>query len=404
VESVAWAAERKDVLSALFWMLSLLSYVRYVEKPGAGRYALLASCFALGLLAKPMLVTLPFVLLLLDWWPLGRYGGGEGDPGRLGALLREKAPLFALAAVSCVVTFYAQKVGRAVVPVDVYPIWVRVGNAFTAYADYVQKAVWPAGLSPLYPHPGTALPAWKALASAAFVAAVSVAVIRQPRRPYLAVGWLWFLGTLVPVIGLVQVGVQAMADRYTYIPLAGLFLAAAWGIPELVPDRPWRGRVLAGAALASLAVLSAISWSQAGYWRDSVTLYRRALSTTRGNWLMEYNLGEALARRGENAEALARYRESIRIHPSYAPAHNNLANKLVQAGKEEEAVPHYLEAVRLDPGYVDARFNLAVVLESLGRTAEAVGHYAAANRLAPGDAQIAERLRAAAARANRPGP
>ena len=292
VESVAWATERKDVLSTFFWLLTMWAYVWYAERPRLGRYLLILVCFSLGLMAKPMLVTLPFVLLLLDYWPLGRLrlkgpaaAAASPKPGpgvTIKRLVWEKSPLFVISALSIVVTFYAQKEAGAISTLQTLPIANRLANAMVAYGSYLGKMFWPAHLAVFYPHPGHNLPIWQALAAGLALAVLTLLALRQARRhPYLLVGWLWYLGTLLPVIGLVQVGGQAMADRYTYVPFIGLFIVVVWGMADLAAR--WRAPkfllpVGAGVVLSALMVCT---WVQVSYWRDSITLYEHTLEVTR---------------------------------------------------------------------------------------------------------------------------
>lgn len=322
VESVAWISERKDVLCAFFWFLTAWAYVRYVEQPGKSRYWQTVGTYALALMSKPMAVTLPFALLLLDYWPLGRIRNAQAD---LPGLFREKIPFFALSAASSVATFWIQRSLGAMSPLEGLSLGTRVANALVSYEQYIGQAIWPVALAAFYP-PRPPLPASMALLAGLGLAAVSVAVVRAARsKPWMLTGWCWYLGTLVPVIGLVQVGAQAMADRYTYIPLVGLFLIVGWAVPADAAQRHawrWTLTVFAGAILAACAGLSRI---QVGYWRDSETLFRRALRVTRDNWLAHNNLGVALKEAGRpREEEMEQYRQAIRLRPDYAEAHYNL--------------------------------------------------------------------------------
>jgi len=334
VESVAWIAERKDVLSTLFWLLTIWAYARYAENPTWTRYLPVVLFFGLGLMAKPMLVTLPFVLLLLDYWPLNRLSfGGKGERTvPVYDLFLEKVPLFAMTALSCLITFRAQQMGGAVGLLEKLPFAVRAGNALVAYTTYIGKMFWPKNLAVFYPHPGADLPVWQAVVAGLALVSITILVIRAGKpRPYLSVGWLWYLGTLVPVIGLVQVGAQAMADRYTYVPMIGLFIMLAWGLPGL------GGKRLAVPATLVVCALIAVTWRQVGYWRDSISLFRHAISVTEKNAVMHANLGLALRDRGRTDEAIREYREAIRIDPEFAQAHNNLAVALYFKGDYAEA-------------------------------------------------------------------
>jgi tetratricopeptide (TPR) repeat protein len=396
VESVAWVAERKDVLSTLFFMLTLHAYAAYTRRRRPAGYALVLGLFALGLMAKPMLVTVPFVLLLLDYWPLARARSAT----RRGLVL-EKLPLIALAVASSVVTLVVQQRGGAVKGLDVLPLGRRLANAVVAYAAYLGKTVWPAHLAAIYPYPAS-LP-WGWVAGATFgIIGVSVLALRAARRyPYLPVGWLWYLGTLVPVIGLVQVGGQPTADRYTYIPLVGVFILAAWGTADLVARRPqWR---LAVAAAAGMLVVgcAAVARRQVQYWRGSIALWEHAISVTRENYRAENNLGLLLSREGRPAEAIPHFVEALRIKPDFAEAHNNLGFALADQGRTREAIAHYTEAVRLIPAYVEAHNNLGVALSGEGRNDEAIREFQEALRLDPALAVSHNNLGAALAKQGR---
>jgi len=381
VESVAWVAERKDVLSAFFWMLTMGAYVRYVRHPVLSRYLAILLAFMLGLLAKPMLVSLPFVLLLVDYWPLRRFRFGELSG--LSRLIVEKIPLFIFSGASALVTFLVQKNAEAVASLEFLSTGMRLANAFVSYAAYVVKTFWPAGLAIFYPHPGT-WPVWQVVWSVLLVVGVTVCAVACIRRyPYCIVGWLWYLGTLVPVIGLVQVGSQSMADRYTYIPLIGLFIVVVWGVADLL--RGWRyGRTVGvAAATAVLSALIVVTWFQVQRWRDSITIFTHALKVTEGNYLAHNNLGMAL-KKGDRAEdAKAHFRAAINIKPNYAPAYNNMGYLLTREGRTEEGIQFYLKALQIRPDNVDVLFNLGEGLASIGRIDEAIVSYREALRLAP---------------------
>jgi tetratricopeptide (TPR) repeat protein len=409
VQSVAWAAERKDVLSTTFWFLTLLAYHRYIgastnrSQPGSRPasaaftaqarkwYTLALLLFALGLMSKPMLVTLPFTLLVLDFWPLrrlrllGRNTGALESPGlSLARLVAEKWPFFVLSAISSVVTFLAQR-AEAVVALERHPLSDRIGNALCSYARYLFQTVWPANLAVIYPLPKNVSVACVAV-SLVFVVAVSVYVWRQRTKcPHLISGWCWYLGTLVPVIGLIQVGGQAMADRYTYVPLIGIF----WAV--VVELRQWfdqhRNFLRYGIAVTTLvmAVCLFLSSKELRYWKSSENLFERAVAVTRDNAVAHINLGAAYELAGRKAEALREYKEALRVNPGMGQAHNNLASLLEESGQYEEALFHYREALRLKPGAWQANANLAACLARLGRLEEAAAPYLSALRLAPGD-------------------
>lgn len=372
VESVAWVAERKGVLSTLFWLLATLAWAGWARRGGAGRYALVAGALALGLLAKPMVVTLPFTLLLLDWWPLGRWACARAA----WPLVREKLPLFALVAASAVVTWTVQQAGGAVT--TTLPLATRLGNALVVWVAYLGKALWPVGLSPIYPHPG-ARPSLAVLAAALLLAAITaLAVVQRRRRPHLLVGWLWYLGTLVPVIGLVQVGATAMADRYTYVPLLGIFVALAWSLPA----RP-EPRLVGAAAVVVLALLGVRARDQAAVWRDSTTLFTHALAVDERNPLAHVNLGVELGARGELDRATAHLERALALRPDMVTARIALGNTLVRRGRWEEAVAAYRAALAADPSSARAHNNLGWVLLQRGQLDEAIATLERARQLDP---------------------
>jgi hypothetical protein len=366
VESVAWVAERKDVLSTLFWMLTLAAYLAYVRRPRVGRYLLVMLTLGSELMAKPMLVTLPFVLLLLDYWPLRR-----SDSVR--QLVLEKVPLFALVLASCALTFLVQRRSQAVASLERFPLDVRVGNALLAYATYLGKTFWPLHLAVFYPHPGATISIVSVLAAASLLLVITVLVLGPGRHwPYLAVGWLWYLGTLVPVIGLVQVGNQAMADRYTYVPLIGVFLALTWGASDLA--RAWHMPrfVLAAGTVAVLAACVILTRTQEAYWKDDLSLYPHTIAVTQRNVLAHYNLGKALKDLGRPAEAETEYRTAIELAPTDAKIHNNLGNVLTDLGRREEALTEFRQAIALDFETALPHLNLGRALLEEGRFAEAL--------------------------------
>ena len=383
VESVAWISERKDVLSALFWFLTMVLWLRWVERPGMLRYALVIGSFALGLLSKPMLVTLPLVLFLFDLWPLGRYRGTA-----LGSLVWEKLPLLGLTVMSSAVTLIAQHAGGAVGSFDAYPLAARLTNAVVSYATYLQQTFWPTRLAVLYPHPGSEVPLASGLLPALVLSAICVLVaMRWRSRPYLAVGWLWYLGTLFPVIGIVQVGLQARADRYTYLPLVGVFIMLAWGIPDLLgrlglletdgraPMRSGRGsRLLVAGASATVAAAAWFAYLQCGYWRDPILLFERTIEVTGENPVARYNLASSYFQRngpGDLERSLVHYTETIRIDPGYAAARNGLAGALMKLGRKEEAIMRWSELARIRPRSKKVLCNLCGALSQVGRLSEA---------------------------------
>jgi tetratricopeptide (TPR) repeat protein len=388
VESVAWVAERKDVLSGFFWTAAMWTYAAYARRPSLGRYLGVAVLFALGLLAKPMVVTLPAALLLLDVWPLGRTPlappAGPPVPARsYRALLVEKLPLFALSAIASAVTFQAQRTSGAMATLEALPIAIRVENAVVAYATYLMRTIWPSGLAVFYPYRNP-LPLSEVLLSAAALVAISVLALRAfARRPYLLVGWLWYLGTLVPVIGLVRVGEQASADRFTYLPHIGVFVALAWGVPALVADRPRARRWLAPVAIAVVLGFALSTRVQARHWRDSVTLFEHALDVTERNHVAETNLGTALLERGRVDEALAHARAAVDIRPGDPKVHVNLGAALARKGAADEARASYDRALAIDPANAMAHFDLALLLSEQGRSAESMQQYREVLRIDP---------------------
>jgi tetratricopeptide (TPR) repeat protein len=389
VESVAWVAERKDVLSALFWFLTLLFYSEYVAKRKNGLYILSLFSFMLGLMSKPMLVTLPVVMLLMDFWPLDRFRHGEQEPElreyltRVLVLIKEKIPFFACSLLSAVVTIYAQHKGRAMLDLSEISFRLRIENALTTYVKYIGKTLWPHDLAVLYPFP-LSVPLWQVISSLFVLFLLSSAAIRARRRhPYFAVGWFWFLVTLVPVIGLIQVGIQSMADRYSYIPVIGLFIIAAWGVPELTKGLQHRQGILTLVAGALIISSVALTWQQLGYWRDSISLYRHTLQVTDGNSKIDYNLGLVLAKKGDLDAAIREFQEALRINPYYSDAHNNLGLALVSKGYLDAAIQEYLEALRINPNNARAHNNLGVTHGNKGNLDAAIQEFQEALRISP---------------------
>lgn len=382
VESVAWVAERKDVLCTFLGLVTVLLYLRHARRPGRTTILFVSAAFALGLMAKPMLVTLPFVLLLLDQGPLRRWN------------LLEKAPLFALAAASSIVTWSVQRAGGAVSTLDALPLGERLGNAAIAYVAYLQRTFWPVDLGVLYPLPLKVDMGQAALAALFLAALTAAAVALRRRAPYLLLGWLFYLGTLVPVIGLVQVGAQSSADRYTYIPLAGVFGMLVWGLGDLFGGRP-RGRaVLAAAAALALAACAALTFRQVGFWRDSTTLFEHTLAVTRDNFVVHNNLGGVLMRAGRVEEAVGHFEASRRIRPGYAAALSNLGLACAAQGKNGEAIAFFREALKHRPGHLEAWLNLGDALQKDKDRPGAIAAIREALRLRPGDASITAILEA----------
>ena len=540
VESVAWAAERKDVLSCFFWLLTIFMYIRYVRRPDWRRYLSMTAVFALGLTAKQMLVTLPFVLLLLDFWPLGRmtrlsfrlgtgkdkkpgplaggpggkngakrhpsehvgslddktgatptakrHGGRKGIPanltpedkriagwgerhgGRKGAsetstgaadkalraptpppwivaaptapvrrLIIEKIPLLILATAASIIVFTVQLKSGVLYNLPQFPLAVRLENALVSYVAYLGKTFWPLNLAVFYPHPLHTLPLWKAVGAGGLLLAVSTAVLRLGKRhPYLPVGWFWYLGTLIPVIGLIQVGVQAMADRYTYIPLIGIFIMVAWGgwdltrringvsaaenasigsqggsisgrekskrdtpFPERsqtrIVQRSPSSRIAGGLALTVVLALSFLTWKQTGYWRDNVTLYEHAIRVVPDNYWAYNNLGAALAARGQMEEAEDLFMKSLAIMPAYPGANRNMAVAMYKKGEYAAALPFLATALKVQPGNPELHYTRGAVLLKLRRHEEAAAAFRESLALRPGDPDAAGGLREASA-------
>jgi tetratricopeptide (TPR) repeat protein len=480
VESVAWVSERKDVLSTFFWMLTMVAYVRYVEhggwearsgkqeagsenyssrgsERGVGReesgkflfpssvfsYLAVLIFFALGLMSKPMLVSLPFVLLLLDYWPLGRMQGAGSRELEAGStereplpankkkgksakklvpvsspeqipraaelerksadhrfqwesvrlLFMEKIPLFALAALSCIVTYAVQQKGGAVTSLEVVPVGVRIANALVSYVIYMEKTIWPNNLAVYYPYRGV-LPVWQVAGALLLLGGATFAVVRWAKRfPYLATGWLWFAGTLVPVIGIVQVGRQAMADRYSYVPIIGLFIILAWGIPQLF--QKWRitrfptlrKEVLFAPPVLILACLSVVTWTQAGYWTDGISLYDHALKVTSRNDVIHYNRALAYHNLGDLKQAISDYDRAIEINPRNADVYNNRGSAYQKLGNYEQAISDYGRVIEMNPRYADVYNKRGSVYQKLGNHEQAISDFNRAIEIDPKDAQ-----------------
>jgi Flp pilus assembly protein TadD len=400
VESVAWITERKDVLSGFFFMVTLWAYFYYAKQNRLKTYLLALLAFAFGLMAKPMLVTLPFVLLLLDYWPLGRWpharGAQDNDRAAVGSpaplipacpirrLLWEKAPFFALAAVASAITFVAKQAGEALNPMQTLSFKFRVANGLVAYSNYLGKTIWPQNLAVFYPHPGSTLPSWQVAAAGLLLVVISVWALRTARHhPYVTVGWLWYLITLVPVIGVVQAGEQAMADRFTYIPLIGLFIMIIWGSSTLIGTNRFGRKALHAAAALILTALVICTGKQVQLWRNSTRLFTHALAVTSNNHVAHDILGSTLARQGRLQEATIHFSEALRIKPNSYKTHNNLGVILLQQGQLQAAMGHFLAALKIEPDFAETRNNLGVALAEQGRVVEAREHYLAAIRLRP---------------------
>src|SRR5213080_4076981 len=374
VESVAWIAERKDVLSGVFFMLTLLAYVPYVRAPSIRRYLFVAVVFAFGLMSKPMLVTLPFVLLLLDYWPLGRIRGQKSDVSgheNLVMLVVEKIPLVGLSAISSVVTFLAQR--GAVGWTEQLPVLARINNAVVTYAAYMWQMLWPVKLAVFYPHPESRLPLWEIiLCLLLLIGITAAAVVLRKSRPYFITGWLWYLGMLVPVIGLVQVGWQGRADRYTYLPQIGLYIAITWGIADVTAALRWQREILTAGTAIVVGLLSWCASVQASYWRDSETLFTHALAVTSNNDVAENNLGIVFLQKGNLDKAISLLQAAVDLRPENSPAHENLAKALLQKGQVTDALVHYRRLLELQPDNIEAHNIVGTVLIQQGQAREAV--------------------------------
>lgn len=394
VESVVWIAERKDVLSTFFFLLTMWAYTHYTQSQRFDLYFLALLFFTLGLMAKPMLVTLPFVLLLVDYWPLNRLQFGKspknstlkGITSSTGGLLLEKIPFFSLTAVSCVLTFLAQHQAGALRTLDVFPLKIRTANALISYVRYIVKMVWPHNLVVFYPYPGNILMS-HVISAGLFLASVTILfaiLARRGRRlSYYAVGWLWYLGTLVPVIGIVQVGSQAMADRYTYIPLIGLFIIISWGFFDMVRGRKNRHIVFAISTGIVVLALLTCTWFQVGLWKNSIILFDHAIKVTDKNYKARNLLGIALERQDRLSDALGNYFEAVRYKSDYAEGYYNIGTVFLRQGKIRKSLEYYFKALEIKPDYADAHNNLGVALARQGRLKEAISHLHEALRIDP---------------------
>ena len=398
VESVAWASERKNVLSTFFWMLTMLTYVRYAERPGFHRYLLTLFVFVLGLMAKPVLVTLPFVLLLLDYWPLCRFklirsrdnqdthtSKNTGvQRSHLLRLVLEKIPFLSLSVVCIYLSSLSIQRFGIVVSTASVPMKLRIANALVSYLSYIKKMVWPHNLAVFYPYPQT-FSLWQTVGAGLLLLCISFLVLRAVRpKPYLAVGWLWYLGTLVPAIGLVQAGLwPATADRFAYVPLIGLFMVIAWGVPDLVVR--WRHRKAGLAVIAAtlFPFLMATTGLQLRHWQNGVTLFTHNLNVTHNNSLAHYELGNALKQKGKFEKAMFHYSKALQINPNYVEAHNNLGYTLTRQKNYKDAIYHFNKALRIKPKYIEVHNNLGTALAYQGNFKDAVYHFNKALEINP---------------------
>ena len=401
VESVAWVSERKDVLSTFFWMLCTLFYIRYARNPRATGYFGVVVLFILGLAAKPMLVTLPIALLLIDFWPLARSRVSNSAPGQgaeqvsPGFLLLEKIPLLAISTVFSLVTIVAQKRYAAVQSFELLPLTTRIANALVSYVGYLGKMVWPSSLTVLYPYPDH-IPAATVVMALVFILTVStIAFILREHCPYFLFGWLWYLVTLLPVIGIIQAGSQAMADRYTYVPLIGIFVIIAWGLPDLFLKWNFDRKVFPLITLVFLVVLSFITRRQLNYWQGSVSLFSHTISVTRDNSLAQNGLASGYEKQGKIQSAVVHYREALRISPEFSAARYNLGNVYLKLGKTEKAIEQYRRALESAPKDPEILNNLGKALIEGGRISEALGLYRRALKLTPEDVQLRSNMGAA---------
>lgn len=395
VESVAWVSERKDVLSTLFFMLTILAYVRYAEKPKIIRSLTAVLIFALGLMAKPMLVTLPFVLLLMDYWPLKRFDFGKKRATvktdsaysrykLIRKLVFEKTGFFVLSALSSITTFFVQKHGGAVQRIEVFPFGTRVANAAIGYVGYLWKMLWPQKLAIFYPYHAERITVLKTAAAVFLLLVITVWVIKRARSDkYLAVGWFWYIGTLVPVIGLVQVGHQALADRYTYIPLIGIFIMFSWYVPTLLAGYKLKKLLLTALTVIIIPAVGVRTYLQTGYWRDSLALFNHALDVTDDNYEAHFCLSEPLVKQGKIEQALYHNSQALKIKPDFTRAQNGMGVALIKAGRSQEAIRYLRNAILLYPDCFEAHGNLGIAFMSLGRFDDAARHYKAAMRINP---------------------
>lgn len=435
VESVAWIAERKDVLSTFFWMLTTLQYIRYVEKPSNTRYITTLIFFIMGLMAKPMLVTLPCTLLLFDFWPLSRYRWpskgtqfSSNDAQKIMKILIEKIPFFLIVVLFCGIAYIVQKTDGAVAELGLIPFQYRVYNALVSYGVYIVKMFWPFNLAIFYPFPWS-IPLWKPILSLFGLTLATIIALRGSKNfQWLIVGWLWYLGTLVPVIGLVQIGSQAMADRYTYIPLIGLFIAIAWQTEWLFHHLQLRKATILSLGAVYLIIVSVLTWQQLRYWRNNISLYQQAIRATGGSSMVYGNIGSAyldhrqyrkaayhflaathlkpdnakaynnlgitLMREGRLEMAVTAFKYALETHPNYVSAHINLGVAFIKLGKLHEGSDHFRKALQLNPPNPKLHFNIGLALEKQNRLQEALFHYREALRYDPGMFQASKRVAA----------
>jgi len=404
IQSIVWIAERKDLLCALFFFLSLHQYLYYLEKKSFYRYSTILLMYMIGLMSKPMIVTLPIILILLDFGPLSRFSILRTTPSiipsiiaskneSLKMLFLEKVPFFILTIISSIITFYAQKIGRSVASFSELSLIDRISNALVSYILYLEKSIWPLNLSIIYPHPGTQ-PFWLTTICCIILILLSyIFLFRLSAFPLLRFGWLFFLVMLTPVIGIIQVGVQAMADRYMYLPIVGIFIIFSWGLLLFFKKYSVKPALLVSiTSVFVILILSIFTWKQLQFWKDGVALFTRALSITENNFVAENNLGYELVQNFKFEEAQKHFRQALLINPKFEIAHLNLGRNLIEENKYDEGIAHYLTALEIRPDYADAHKNLGNTLLYLGRTHEAAYHYLQALHLNPQSAEIYNNL------------
>ena len=401
VESVAWISERKNVLSTLFWLLTMWTYINYVESPNVKRYGIVVLFFTLGLMSKPMLVTLPFVLLLLDYWPLKRLKlrqekcseevleNDTAKSSEVFRLVQEKIPLFLITMVSSILTVVSVNRTFGVQFSESISMETRLNNAMVSYLEYLRKMIWPENLAMFYPHPGNTLFTWQGILCGMALVGITIFSIRLIRKvPYFVVGWFWYVGTLIPVIGVVvPVGRHAMADHNAYIPLIGVFIILSWGVPELISKWRFKGNVLSISAAIIIPILLVTTWGQVNHWKNSITLFKHTIEVTDKKHpnlaIIHNNLGTALFAGGKNEEAISQYMKAINLMSNHTLAHYNLGIALFADGKTEKAISHYNMAIKLNPDFTNAHYNLGVVLLQKGEIKEAAHYFREALKLKP---------------------
>lgn len=401
VESVAWITERKDVLSAFFMFVTLLIYTSYAKKPDIFKYLLVLFTYSLGLMSKALIVTLPFLLILLDYWPLGRLDFGQSkDTEKLnikkvspGRLLLEKVPLLVLSAIVMGIIF-SQKDGAPFIPLETAPVSLRISNALVSYVTYIIKMIWPGGLAVLYPYPDS-LPLWQVAGSLILLLMISIQAFRwRLSHPYLVTGWFWYMGTFVPVIGLVQFGLwAAISDRHTYVPLTGIFIMLAWGIPQIFGKGNLKKDIIRSSSFIVLILLMICTKLQVSHWRNSITLFKHTLEVTSNNYVIHNNYGRAiLFQDGREDEAMSHFKKALVINPRSEYAHSNIGILLAREGKLEEAITQFSKALSIQPDDDQTQFNLGLALSQQGKTDEAIEHYEEALRINPSNIKVLNNL------------